>query len=325
MSDEEEKNIKPVGKKKPIRILWKGVGLLLILFVVFVGIYLIYVADTRVTDIEQQLDRLAVSSENKMQQFQNELTTVKRNVDTAEQESQNLSSKLSQIQSNNKDQWAIAEARYFVKLANNKVQFENNISEAITLLKLADQEIRDIADSKFQEARKALAIDIADLQSVPQVDVTGLYLRLSALNGKIDQLPLINQPAAAQSNNLAIKQGTNQPWWQRGLKASWQSLRQLVVVRYNQGGKFPLIPPDQQAYFYQNVHSVILQAMWALLHGQPEIYRNSLNQAIMAIKEYCVSDSSITHSILVELTELEKIDIHPVAPKLTNSLQAFTE
>lgn len=324
MSNEEEK-IETTETKKPRRTK-KWLWILLVLIVLIVVLAYLYLKIFIPCGVahQQQLGELA-DTQNQIQQLRSEAVDAKKTADAAMQTAQDLNNKLTQVQAAktaNQNEWLIAEAKYFVKLANDKVQFENNVPEAILLLKTVDQSIRSLSDPKLEEVRKALAVDIANLQSVPVVDVTGFYLRLSALNGKIDELPLINKPTISPAQNPAEVNAPNPSWWQRGLKASWESLRQIVVIRYNETGKLPLIPPDQQAYFYQNLHAVLLQAMWALLHGQNDIFRTSLGQASSWINEYAVPNSSITQAMLTDLSQLEKTDIHPAVPKIT-TLEVF--
>ena len=321
MTNTEEQPVQPKDKKKAACVLWRSIGILFALFAAAEVIYLLYMVNGRFIEINQNLGQLSRATQTKIAQLEGQMADEQKNSSTA---LQNLTAKVAQTEAANKDEWTIAEARYLVKQANDKVQFEDNTASAILLLKMADKEVSRLTDPRMTEVRRALAVDITALQSVPQVDVTGLYMQLSALNGKVDQLPLINKPTIASPFNQTTANQPQASWWQRGLQNTWQSLRQVVVVRYNETGKLPLIPPDQQGYLYQNLHAVILQATWALLHGETAIYKHSLEQAATWVKAYCVENSTITQSMLSELGDLGKVDVHPAAPAIT-ALQAFPE
>lgn len=326
MSNKEDKNVTAapsISPKVSSRALFKVLGVL-----IMVGLlgYFAYDQLTRMmltssTHVEQKIQPMQMNVaelENITQSQQKSILALTDDVHQLKQTVINSQ----QNQLGNKDQWLAAEVRYLVKLADVNLQFRNSISQAIALLKLADQEIRDVTDPKFEEARKALAADIVDLQSSPQVDTTGIYMRLLALNGKVDQLPLMNKPTVTSTQNPVPHAEEEQVWWRKGLKQTWESLRTIVVVRYNQSGKVPLIPPDQQVYLYQNWHAVLLHAMSALMQGQSDIYRSSLQQAEAWTRAYGVADSTITQAFLSELTQLQAIDIHPATPKMSRSLQA---
>ena len=302
--------------KKPRLFLWKGIGIFFALFAICVVIYLLYAVNTKFTEQNLQLSQLEKIKKNKITKLENNYVQIQKNNQQALEE---LTAQVAKKNTINQEEWINAEARYLIKLANDKIQFENNVPAAILLLKMADKVISEVSDTETTSLRQTLAEDIAALQSVPTVDVTGLYLQLTALGGKVNQIPLINKPTMTPTEP---PKEASTSWWQRGLHHTWQGLRQVVVVRYNESGKLPLIPPDLQAYFYQNVLSVILEARWALLHGDSTIYKNSLNEAITWIKEYAVLNPN-TESLVNELNELAKTDIHPTVPALS-ALQGST-
>lgn len=279
--------------------------------------------------------RIAISSANKEQQIQHmetSLIELENTTQTQQKNLQGLTDDFNQLKqtihasqdntSVNKDQWIAAEVRYLVKLADFNLRYRRNIPQAIELLKLADQDLRHGTDATFDEVRKALAADMVDLQSAPQADITGIYMRLMALNNKVDQIPLMSKPTPSSVSSSVVTPEQDQVWWRKGLKQTWESLRSMVVVRYNASGKIPLISPEQQIYLYQNWHAVVLHAMSALLQGQVNIYRSSLQQAETWVKEYSIPDSLMTNAFIAELNQLKTIDINPEPPKMTRSLQA---
>lgn len=222
----------------------------------------------------------------------------------------------------NRNEWRVLEAEFLVKTANSKLQLENNIQQAIVLLQYADQEIRDLNDANLLPLRKALADDIARLQTVPQLDVSGLYLKLSAVNDAIGKLTLPNKPI---QDAQAPVVNSNLSWWKRGLQETWQALRQVVTVHYYDKTAPALVMPDQQDFLFQNIHADLEKAMWALMHQQPVIYRASLDQASTWIKQYFMSATAPVQSVLTSLAQLQAIDIYPAMPKISESLQAFQE
>lgn len=327
MSNEEEKNITTDQVMSPNktskRMLFKT-----ILFLIVVGI-IGYVVYYKFIDV---MFESSVQEEQKIQHMQSTVVGLENMTQAQQKTLQALTDDFNQLKqkiaaseqspSTNKDMWLAEEVRYLVKLADLNLQFRQSVSEALALLKLADKDIRDVTDSSFVEVRKALAADMMDLQSVQEVDKTGIYLRLLALNNKLDQLPLMNKPTLVSEQKQTTIPSDNLPWWRKGLNKSFESLRNLVVVRYNASGKIPLVPPDQQAYLYQNWHTVLLHAMTALMQGESKIYHASLQQAITWINEYAMPDTPVVNAFLAELSQMQAIDIHPAMPSVSRSLQA---
>lgn len=327
MSNEEDKNITTdqviPPEKTSKRMLFKT-----LVFLIAVGIigYVIYF---KFIDV---MFESSIQEEQKMQRMQATVIGLENMTQAQQKTLQALTEDFNQLKqsmaiseqnpSRNKDMWLVEEVRYLVKLADVNLQIRQSVSSSLALLKLADQDIRNVTNPGFVEIRKALAADIMDLQSVQEVDITGIYMRLLALNNKIDQLPLMNKPTIASEQKQTIAPSEVLPWWRKGLNQSLESLRNLVVVRYNSSGKIPLVPPDQQAYLYQNWHMVLLHAMTALMQGESEVYRSSLQQAITWINEYAMPDVPVVNAFLAELSQMKAIDIHPPTPKISRSLQA---
>lgn len=247
---------------------------------------------------------------------------IRQTNDTLNSQSQIISD-LQKNQRTNKEDFLVAEVFYQVKMANDHLQYENNIPVAIKLLQSADQEMAKLTDPKLYSARQALAADIVALQSAPQVDVAGIYVRLSALNEQIDKLSLITQLLNNRPESMNNVNNDAQPWWRRGLNSMEQALQRIVIVRKNVPNSPPFIAPDQQVFLYQNLHAELLTAQWGLLHHERDVYRLSLLQTIQWIKQYAVADSSVTKQLIQGLTQLQQVDVYPNVPNVTASLQAL--
>ncbi len=336
MSDDKVDEIEvsqPVNSKKVFSFSWLNIGILCSAFSIIVLILAGGYSCWYLMSANIQLTTLAAQSQKQLQQLQSELNVLKEEEHAAQQTAQqsvddikNLKQNitdLSQEKQGNQEKWLLAEARYYVKLANDNLLFSRNISLAVFLLKMADQEISHIVNPKMEEIRKAMAADIANLQAAPQIDIAGLYMKLTALNNQLDQLPLQANQKNVQEQKLTAAAEQKQTGWQRGFYVAWQALQHIVVVRYNPNGSMPLMTPDQQVFLYQNVHSMLAQAVWALLHQQPAVYQTSLQQLTAWIKRYFLLDAPVTRAVLSDLTQLEKIDIYPPALTVMNTLQAL--
>ncbi len=330
MSDEENKkvtNTKNTTGKKSSRFLSKFILFLIVIGVIGGGGYALY---DKMLQEKQQLAQEGTQNQAKINQLNTNVNDIQRIAAENQQALKDLTEKFLTLKHsmqsveevNNKEPWVAAEAKYFVKIASMNVKFRANPSVALDLLKMANQELGTAENSKFEEAQKAISSDIANLEAVPVVDKVAIYMKLYALNQKIDKLPLLNVPNSSANKLQPEAATTEQPWWQKGLNATWSKLKDIVVVRYNDSGKLPLIPPEQQVFLYQNLNTTILQAMMALLQNQNEIFHASLLQAVTWINDYCVQDSQVTQSVLADLNGLKEMDISPEIPSIDSSLNA---
>lgn len=316
------------GSPKKIPISWGVVGMVFTAFAFVVLVSMLYLSYNRLIRMHAHLANFVTQLNNKVILDTNELAAVQQSLQQSHDAlatQQQVMNELRGTQKNSKEEWNVLEAQYLVKLANDNLQIGDNISLVISLLQTADQKISGISDPKLLLVRKALAADIVSLQNVPQVDVTGIYLRLSALNDQVDKLPLPNKRAVSTDQNSVTPVSSNLPWWKRGLQQSWDVLRQIVVVRHHLPGAPPFIPPELQDFLYQNLHAELMQAMSAVVHKQPEIYRKSLQQASSWVSQYFLQDSPVTQEMLRNLNQLQTVTLHPMLPTLSASLQAFRD
>lgn len=320
MDNQEEQNaIPPIRKSLPwhaITLFFSVLTLILMLVIFYLlnNHYLkIFSKESQSQAQYNQLQQKVVAIESQSSQLTEKLDAQSQAVNALQQTQTGFT----------RDEWLVVEAEFLVKLANNKLQFENNIDQAIQLLKTADQDISHLNDANVLALRKALADDIANLQGVNKVDVPGVYLQLSALNDQLDKLRLVTK---IKENISPTTNKTEQlPWWKKGAQETWQTLRKIVVVRYHETGKPPLVLPEAQDFLLLNLHAALEKSMWGLLHQQPVVYETSLQQTVKWVKEYFIVDDALTQSILNNLAQLQKINVKPSPPALSASLQAFQE
>jgi uroporphyrin-3 C-methyltransferase len=337
MENQTDKKAHPdadkVVTKKSRQSSWANIGILITAFGTIVLVIAFYCGYYALVNSHNHIVQLTLELNNKIIKNQQAVSALQKSRADLEQLSEQLQISLTNQKTRieelsgtqqNKKGMNLSEAQYLVGLANDNLQIGDNIPLVITLLQAADQKLRDLSDPNLTPLRKALAADTAALKSVTPVDVTGIYLQLSALNEQVDKLPLPNN---RPSENQATEPLDNKKltWWRRGLQESLGALRQIVVIRYNKPGVRPFIPPDQQAFLYQNIHATLEQALSAVVHRQPEIYRASLATAAAWIKEYFLADSAITQSLLSSLTQLQTVVLHPPLPTISASLQAFRD
>ncbi len=290
-----------------------------------------------------ELSKVNVSLARKVTDLQNQVTAQQTNVGAMQksvtdlqqsaQKTQDLAAQQQQfmtewraVQKGDLDKWHIAEAQYLVKLANDHLQFSYNTTIAQTLLEQADHTLDSIQDPGVLDMRKSIAGDLANLKAAPAVDVTAIYLQLNALNNQLEELPLPSMPLTSEQKKEAeTVPAANLPWWKAGLQLAMQSLRQIVIVRYNNSNTLPLVLPEEKSYLYQNLHAQIESAMWGLLHRNNEVYLASLLRTMSWIKLYFVQDATVTKSIMQNLESLQAMNIQPPSANLTATLQLFDQ
>jgi len=258
-----------------------------------------------------QLYKMNASLTQQLSSLQQQVASGATNTDT-------LLQSVSQLQQSNPRQTQIdilnhmyaAQAQYLVRLANIYVQLMHNMPAALALMQQADETLQNVVDPNIAAMRQQVAQYIANMKAMPQVDIAALFMQLNALNNQIDQLPLPATPLQQDNNAPApAVDETGMAWWQKGLNRSWQALRQIVIVRYDDNRAMPLILPEERNYLYQNLHAEMQNAMWGVLHHNNDVYQASLQRAISWIQRYFVQQSPVTTSVLQTLTNLQSTSL----------------
>lgn len=322
---ETETQTPPPPKK---RFPWKGLGILCSAFAVIVMIYVFYAS--YVSYVQLQKMQLGESSvfESSIQALKNDVFDLQKSLQTSQaNQADQLKYFEATLQKFEKNpgmemQLIISEVDFLVKFANQTLILDHNISGTISILKKADETLQSVSDPKVITLREALAKDIANLQSAPVIDTTGIYMRLNALNDELQRLPLITKVPEENANVPTPNKNENLSWWKKGLQNTWDSLRSLVVVRYNTKGRMPLISPGQETFLYGLMTSEIMHAEWGLLHGNNAIYQTSLSNIQKYVDEYFVSNASGTVAVKNELKALQQFNVQMESKDISSSLQA---
>lgn len=281
------------------------------------------------------LNKKVAAMEQQMSADQGRLAMLQHAVEQlqlATQQTQALTAKQEQIigdwqavQKGDMNKWYMSEAQYLVKLANDHAQYSHNIDMAITLLQRADQVLLPMQETSAIEIRQSIGSNISTLQALPQINVSDLYLKLSVLDSQINQLPLLSVPIKPEAQTSeATAAEPDKTWWQAGLEKTWQALQKIVIVRQAPTGAMPLVLPEDKTFAYQSLHAEMQNAMWAVLHHQPDIFQVSIDRQIAWIQQYFMQDAPQTQAMLSQLTALRNLNIKPQTADLSGTLQLFS-
>ena len=223
--------------------------------------------------------------------------------------------------------WLIDEAEYLLQLANYRLLFDRDIKTAIVALNTADTRLRDTGDPGVVPVRKVIAESVQALKDVPQADLAGMSLALSAIDKDVDKLPL-NTPdpqSKAQTQQESMTETRKVKTWSDLPVAVWHDLKGLIVIRNHEKPVEPLIAPDQRFFLTENLRLQIEQARLAMLSGQAEIYKERINTAIQWIKKYFDNESVQTQAALTTLQQLQNSAIAPPLPDISKPYRLLEE
>ncbi|MFZ5558923.1 MAG: uroporphyrinogen-III C-methyltransferase [Pseudomonadota bacterium] len=223
--------------------------------------------------------------------------------------------------SRGRDEAALAEVEQLVAIASQQLALAGNVKAALAALQGADQRLARLDRPQLAPARKALAADIAKLEAVPYVDLSGISARVDALADRVGSLPLASEarPAAATPPPAAPLTGSA---WRDFLAAAWRDLRGLVRIQKIESAEPPLLAPEQAYFLREQLRLRLLSARLALISRDPGVYRRDLASAEGWLKQYFNVSSPEVAAALAEVRELSEATVSVPLPDIEDSLTA---
>lgn len=294
------------------------------------GLYLLWhqLAETR-TQLEQETAaaqqanaRLGERLDKTENQLDNVVSSDLEDLYAQQQDIQALLDVLREKVERDPQSWVIAEAVYLLRIANDRLHLDADTATALAALEAADQRLADIHDPSLFEVRRALAQEIAALRAVPAVDVTGLALRLGAINDAVERLPF---PLAPGTTAVTANEANEYQGWRRIVHDIWQALRELVIIKHRDQADQVLLTSDERQLLQLNLRLSLEAAQVALIRRDDKIFHDQLRRAQEWITRYNDASAPATQTALQELAHMQETKLTPTPPDLSASLHALED
>ncbi|EYC50778.1 uroporphyrin-III methyltransferase [Hylemonella gracilis str. Niagara R] len=258
--------------------------------------------------------------------------------DTALQRSQ--LDALMQNLSRSRDEYLMADIESTLRLAQEHTQLSGSAQPMLAALRSLQRRLQS-ASPRFAPVQRAVAQDLARIESSSYLDTPALLARLNELLRLAPELSLANayaqgggKVAASQPPKpvppstppaVAASWGEKlQTWWQRQWDHAWQTLSGLVRVSRIDGPEAALLSPDQAFFLRENLQLLLLNARQALLARQPEAARTDLLRAESLLRKYFNPDAEATRQAL-ELLRGVQLQVQNLnLPRADATLAALT-
>jgi uncharacterized protein HemX len=222
-----------------------------------------------------------------------------------------------------RDTWLLAEAEYYMQIANAQLQLGNNPQLATLALEMADERVVQMANPALTDVRRALAGELAALEAMEKPDLEGTTLTLASLARVVDSLPL--RAASGQSG-----QAGGAPEEEQGAAArAWSSVKDamsgLVRVTPPDEETRALLTPDAAQLIRSNLALQLQAARLALLRGEQAIFEQSLEDANALLMQYFDVDSAQVASVRDTIAEIRDSMVAVKAPDISESLRLIRQ
>lgn len=215
--------------------------------------------------------------------------------------------------------WRVAEVEYLLRVANSELQIADRPESALSALEAADERLERLADPALVPVREALSDDIERLRAMPRPDVAGLSLTLSSLIERIDALPIgarrLSGPASSETES------PDDGFWARLRQRGTAILSDMVTVRHEDMPVRPLLAPEQEYFLRRNLSLKLETARLALLRGEAETWRASLDEARRWLETWYETEDPAVTAMDDALERLMDSRIRADRPDISSALE----
>ena len=236
---------------------------------------------------------------------------------------ENSLSTLQGVSTGARNTWLLAEAEYYMQIANAQLQLAGNPHLAALALGMADERIVQLSDPALTDVRRALADELTALEILEKPDIEGATLALASLARVVDSLPLRQANGAESDDAAEFGPDTS------GLERAWASIKGtasgLVKVTRSDDTAIPLMTPEATYFLRTNLTLQLQSARLALLRGEQAVFQQSLDDAASWLETYFNAESAQVNGALQTVAEIREGLFDVSTPDISESLRLLRQ
>lgn len=289
------------------------------------------------TRIEQSRNSLAALQAEVDQiprvDYSGDIDTIRRDIDERIRLLSSLPARMSTIESSvaslagisagARETFLLAEAEYYMQIANAQLQLANNPRLASLALSMADERVIQLSNPALTDVRRALADELATLAVMEKPDIEGAILTLASLARVVESLPLASATESDDETQEELDPDAG------AVDRAWASVKDamsgLVKVTPPEQAKLALLSPDAAYFLHNNIALQLQSARLALLRGEQAIFEQTLDDTSSLLSDYFDGDSAQVVSAQQTIAEIRNTVFTTAVPDISESLQLLRQ
>jgi uncharacterized protein HemX len=264
---------------------------------------------SQISFFQSKLEELQQSTQTQLSALENGFTdklTAQQAALQAEQ--QKLQQQLDR-QSGNLKGWQLLEIDYFLRLAEQKLFLEQNISGVQQVLELAEQRLKQANDASLTPVREAIQQDKRMLAELNAPDLNQLHLTLSSLRQQSLTLPL-RQAERKIEHTTEEEISDDSADWQANLGLYWRNFwRSLIHVRASLPDDGVSLTAEQQISVRNTLTQQLLLAELAAMQHNQAVYAAAIQQSADSLQRYFAATEPAVQQMADELLVLSALQV----------------
>jgi uncharacterized protein HemX len=258
------------------------------------------------------------------QEAQRQVAELKQTVEAMEAERGSLDQLVGDVV-RMRDESALIDIERLITLAAAELQISGHVPTALAALQAADERLMQVERPQYVGLRRALGRDIDRLRGVPQVDFTGLALKIDQLVQGIDTWPLLSDPKPARPAAPAKSDTPAPPKGVWNVIRAWvaQEFGDLISIREVPTPEALLLSSSQQQLVRERLKLRLLSARQALLARNDRLFRSDLADAQATISRYFDARAVAPAAAIAQLRQIAQTTLAVDVPSVVESLAAL--
>jgi len=257
----------------------------------------------------------------------NELEERRRQLVALQGDQQHLAEQFKEVVGQSRQAWRLTEAEHLLRMATLRMTALQDVPSAQNLLQGVDDILKAQNDPAAFAARQQLANAQQTLRQLPDLDRTGQFVQLASLRNQVQSLePLPPRFSTTVADQPGVEKAAVPP--SNALQQWWQDFRQRISSYFRIDFSAdqpirPLLAEESLAQVRLAMSLALEQAQWAVLNGNQEVYRLSIEQAEDVLAAHFNNQNPDSRAVRLRLQELAERPVTFEAPDLTPALTAL--
>ncbi len=265
--------------------------------------------------------------------YSDEINAVRRDIEEQLQLLRSLPSRMKSIESSvaslagisasAREVFLLAEAEYYLQIANAQLQLANNPHLASLALGMADERVTQLSNPALTTVRRAISNELAILDAMQKPDIEGVTLKLASLARVVESLPLAS--TALQDEDATARSDPEQGSASRAWDSVKSAMSGLIKVTPPEQAKLALISPDAEYFLRNNIALQLQAARLALLRGEQTIFEQTLDDTSAMLENYFDTSSPQVASAQQTIAEIREQVFTIAMPDISGSLRLLQQ
>ena len=235
---------------------------------------------------------------------------------------ENSVASLAGISAGARETFLLAEAEYYLQIANAQLQLANNPHLASLALSMADERVTQLSDPGLTVVRSAIADGLTALELMEKPDIEGVTLTLASLARVVEFLPLANSTPKDDGidDESADRSDIDRAWG-----SVKDAMSGLVKVTPPDQAQLALMSPNAEYFLRNNIALQLQSARLALLRGEQAIFEQTLDDTSALLNAHFDVSSEQVISAQTTISEIRSGVFTASMPDISESLRQLRQ